>query len=260
MKRLQRSPCAVRLPSRLQRREVFSLGNSTAEKFLNVKFRKKGTSVVESDLKAFLEGYKLGEDLKNREKLIFKLKSDPSVKNELLFPGSDAIGMGAIAGGCNFISAYPMSPSTGVLIFLAQHSDEFEIVVDQAEDEIAAVNKAIGAWYTGARALVNSSGGGISLMTEGISLAGITESPLVVHIAQRPGPATGLPTRTAQEDLNLAVYAGHGEFPRIVYAPGTLEQGFNLTQKAFNIAEYFVNLLIFGGITLLQAKIKVVKN
>ena len=132
-----------------------------------------------------------------------------------------------------------MSPSTGVLIFLAQHSEEFEIVIDQAEDEIAAINKSVAAWFAGARAIASTSGGGFALMGEGLSLAGIMESPLVIHIAQRPGPATGLPTRTAQEDLNLALYGGHGEFNRVIFAPGTIQQAFYLTQKAFNLADEF---------------------
>lgn len=218
---------------------LFSSERDTAVKFLHEKFSKKGKEIVENDLRAFDIGYKFGEDLKNQKRFDFNLVSDKGIKSNILFPGSEAIGMGAIAGGCNFISAYPMSPHTAVLVFLAQKSNEFDIVVDQAEDEIAAINKTIGAWYAGARALASTSGGGFALMTEGISLAGIIESPVVIHIAQRPGPGTGLPTRTAQEDLNLALYAGHGEFPRIIYAPGTLEQGFYLTQKAFNIADKY---------------------
>ena len=147
--------------------------------------------------------------------------------------------MGAIAGGCNFVSSYPMTPSTPVLTFLAQHSKEFNIVVEQAEDEIAAINMALGAWYAGARGMVTTSGGGFALMAEGLSLAGIIESPIVIHLAQRPGPATGLPTRTEQGDLLFALFAGHGEFPRIIFAPGTLEDAFYLTQKAFNLADKF---------------------
>jgi 2-oxoglutarate ferredoxin oxidoreductase subunit alpha len=122
---------------------------------------------------------------------------------------------------------------------LASHSNEFEIVVDQAEDEIAAINKTVAAWYSGARAIASTSGGGFALMTEGVSLAAMTETPIVIHIAQRPAPATGLPTRTAQEDLNLALYAGHGEFPRIIFAPGNLQEAFYLTQKAFNLADKY---------------------
>jgi 2-oxoglutarate ferredoxin oxidoreductase subunit alpha len=132
-----------------------------------------------------------------------------------------------------------MSPSTGVLVFLAQHAKEFDILAEQAEDEIAAINMALGAWYAGGRGLVTTSGGGFALMVEGISLAGIMESPVVVHLAQRPGPATGLPTRTEQGDLNLVLYAGHGEFPRIILAPGDIHQAFHLTRRAFDLADRF---------------------
>jgi len=147
--------------------------------------------------------------------------------------------LGAIAGGCNFVSSYPMSPSTGVLVFLAKHGKDFGIIAEQAEDEIAAINMAIGAWYAGARGMVTTSGGGFALMTEGLSLSGMLEMPVVIHLAQRPGPATGLPTRTEQADLELALYAGHGEFPRIILTPGTLQEAFHLTQKAFNLADKF---------------------
>jgi 2-oxoglutarate ferredoxin oxidoreductase subunit alpha len=132
-----------------------------------------------------------------------------------------------------------MSPSTGVLSFLAKHAGDFGIVAEQAEDEIAAINMGLGAWYAGARAMVTTSGGGFALMTEGLSLAGMLESPMVIHLAQRPGPATGLPTRTEQGDLELALYAGHGEFPRIIFAPGTLDEAFYLTQMGFNLADKY---------------------
>jgi len=132
-----------------------------------------------------------------------------------------------------------MSPGTGLFTFLAKHQREFGIVIDQAEDEISAINHGIGAWYAGARAIVTTSGGGFDLMTEGVSLAGIIETPIVVHIGQRPGPATGLPTRTEQADLNLVLYAGHGEFPRAIFAPGTHEEAFFVAQKAFFIADKY---------------------
>ncbi len=147
--------------------------------------------------------------------------------------------MGTLAAGCNYISSYPMSPGTGLLTFLAAQAEKFGVVVDQAEDEIAAINQGLGAWYAGARAIVTTSGGGFALMTEGVSLSGIIETPIVVHIGQRPGPATGLPTRTEQADLNLVLYAGHGEFPRAIFAPGTPEEAFLVTQQAFHIADRY---------------------
>ena len=125
------------------------------------------------------------------------------------------------------------------LNFLAKHSADFDILVEQAEDEIAAINAGLGAAYAGARAMVTTSGGGFALMSEGISLSGMIETPIVIHIAQRPGPATGLPTRTEQGDLELALYSGHGDFPRIILAPGKLKDAFYITQEAFNLAEKF---------------------
>ncbi len=122
---------------------------------------------------------------------------------------------------------------------LHDQSKEFGIIVEQAEDEISAMNMVIGAWYAGARGLASTSGGGFALMVEGLSLAGMIESPLVVHIGQRPGPATGLPTRTEQGELLFALHSGHGEFPRIILAPGTIEDCFYLAQKAFNLADQY---------------------
>ena len=122
----------------------------------------------------------------------------------LLLDGSAAVALGALAGGCNFISSYPMSPSTGVLTHLAKQAHSHGVVVEQAEDEISAINMALGSWYAGGRALVSTSGGGFDLMAEGLSLCGAIESPLVIHLAQRPGPGTGLPTRTEQGDLEIA--------------------------------------------------------
>jgi len=151
--------------------------------------------------------------------------------------GNQAIALGAMAAGANFCSFYPMTPSTGVALNLAAQAEELGIVAEQAEDEIAAVNMAIGASFAGAKSIVPTSGGGFSLMAEGISLAGMTETPLVIVLGQRPGPATGLPTRTEQGDLQIALYSGHGEFPRAVFTPGTPEECFDLTYKALDLAE-----------------------
>ena len=158
---------------------------------------------------------------------------------DLFLSGTDGVGFGAIAGGCNFISSYPMSPSTGVLTFLAKQSRNFGICVEQAEDEIAAFQMGLGVWYGGGRAITTTSGGGFSLMGEGVSLAGMTEMPMVVYLAQRPGPATGLPTRSEQGDLELAIYIGHGEFPRIVLASGDVRECFELARAAFDLADRY---------------------
>ncbi|MDA8121423.1 MAG: 2-oxoacid:acceptor oxidoreductase subunit alpha [Deltaproteobacteria bacterium] len=157
----------------------------------------------------------------------------------ILLSGNEALALGALAGGCKFAAGYPMTPGTGILQGLLVDGPPLGLVFEQAEDEIAAINMAIGASYAGARSMVATSGGGFALMAEGLSLAGILETPLVIGLAMRPGPATGMPTRTAQEDLDFVIHAGHGEFPRAVFAPGSPEEAFELAQLAFDTAERF---------------------
>jgi 2-oxoglutarate ferredoxin oxidoreductase subunit alpha len=210
---------------------------SNACNYVKQSFSTKAADIVQNNVRAAEAGFRLAGDLAGRAKINFNLKPDAAVKDHVLLTGGDAVGLGAIAGGCNFVSSYPMSPSTPVLVFLAKNGRDFGIIAEQGEDEIAAMNMAIGAWYAGARAMVTTSGGGFALMVEGLSLAGMLESPMVIHLAQRPGPATGLPTRTEQADIEFALYAGHGEFPRILLAPGTIEQAFYLTARAFNLAD-----------------------
>ncbi|MBM9614256.1 2-oxoacid:acceptor oxidoreductase subunit alpha [Desulfobulbus rhabdoformis] len=189
--------------------------------------------IQEKNRRAAQLGWEYAENLAGR----FPLPLDQQAHNRLLLDGSQVVALGAVAGGCNFISSYPMSPATGVLIHLARLAADHGIVVEQAEDEISAVNMGIGAWYAGARALVSTSGGGFDLMGEGLSLAGIMELPLVIHIAQRPGPGTGLPTRTEQGDLEIARYSGHGEYPRAILAPGSPEEAYDCARHAFTMAD-----------------------
>jgi len=149
----------------------------------------------------------------------------------------EAIVLAAAYSGCRFISAYPMSPSTGIITAFA--ADEgLGVFAEQAEDEIAAINMVLGASYAGARTMTATSGGGFALMVEALSLAGMTETPIVIVLAQRPGPATGLPTRTAQEDLLFAIHAGHGEFPKVVLAPADPYDAFEQTTRAFDLADW----------------------
>ena len=162
---------------------------------------------------------------------------DPQKK--WLLTGHEAVALGAISAGIKFCSFYPMSPATSIAQTLIDYSVRMGLIVEQAEDEIAAINMALGASYAGAPSLVPTSGGGFALMTEGVSLSGISETPVVIVIAQRPGPGTGLATRTEQGDLWLALHAGHGEFPRIIYAPGNAEECFYLTRKAVEITETY---------------------
>jgi 2-oxoglutarate ferredoxin oxidoreductase subunit alpha len=205
-------------------------GNQKISEF----FDDKSEDIVEKNKEALSIGFDEGQ----KHTDLFNIKRG-SIENCKNISGTEAVGIGALAGGCNFVGSYPMSPATGVLTYLAGKGKEYGVLVEQAEDEIAALNMVIGSWYTGGRGLATTSGGGFALMQEAVSLSGVSETPCVVHIAQRPGPATGLPTRMEQGDLNLTVYAGHGEFPRIIVAPGTLKDGIELTQKIFYLADKY---------------------
>ncbi|MDA8339429.1 MAG: 2-oxoacid:acceptor oxidoreductase subunit alpha, partial [Nitrospiraceae bacterium] len=206
-------------------------------------FKKKGEDIIKANVNAAMAGhdYAVKECIKCsfdiRGGLVGETLSPP--RGKMLIAGNDAIGLGAIASGCKFYSAYPMTPSTGIMLYVASKAKEYGIVIEQAEDEIAAINMALGASFAGVRAMTGSSGGGFALMVEGLSLAAMTETPIVIALAQRPGPATGLPTRTEQAELQFALYTSHGEFPRVIFAPGTPEQAFYLTNKAFDIAEKY---------------------
>jgi 2-oxoglutarate ferredoxin oxidoreductase subunit alpha len=199
-------------------------------------FAKKGASVAGANIAAAQAGHDFA--LANFRQSVFTMETAPA-RQDLLLNGNEALALGAIQAGCKFFSAYPMSPSTGVMETMARYADGHGIIVEQAEDEIAAVNMVIGASFAGARAMTATSGGGFALMAEGLSLAAMTETPLVMVDAQRPGPATGFPTRTEQADLNFIIHAGHGEFARAIYTPGTAEEAFFLIQKAFDVAEKF---------------------
>ncbi len=157
----------------------------------------------------------------------------------MLLDGNQAIALGAMAAGCKFVAAYPMTPSTSIMEYMAAKADDFDLVVVQPEDEIAAINMIIGAAFAGVRAMTVTSGGGFCLMVEGLGLAGMTETPIVVVDGQRAGPAIGLPTRTEQGDLEFVLHASHGEFPRVVLAPATIQDAFWITVKAFNLAEEY---------------------
>jgi 2-oxoglutarate/2-oxoacid ferredoxin oxidoreductase subunit alpha len=200
-------------------------------------FARKGAEVQEANVEAFRRGYERGVALLPEVEI--EIGTDPAVRDEIMVTGAEAVSLGALAGGCDYVCAYPMSPGTTVLATMAEYSKRFDLIVEQVEDEIGVANMAIGAWYAGARALVTTSGGGFALMSEAVSLAGCIETPLVVHVAQRPGPATGLPTRTEQGDLNLAIHAGHGDFLKVILAPGDLEEGYELARAAFDIADRY---------------------
>ncbi len=157
----------------------------------------------------------------------------------MVINGNQAICLGAVAAGCRFISAYPMTPATSIFEWMSTHAARLGIVTKHTEDEIAAICMAIGAAHVGARAMTATSGGGFSLMVEALGLAGMTETPLVIVEVQRPGPSTGMPTRTGQGDLLFILHASQGEFPRIVLTPGTVEECFDAGWRPFNLAEQY---------------------
>ena len=216
---------------------------SFAEFVLEAIFSDKAQDIIQKNIEVGRAGY----DFVKMSRLAnaFNIDKPKTPGKPLLMNGNDAIALGAIRAGCKFYSAYPMTPSTSIMNTVAHYANKFNIVVEQAEDEIAAINMIIGASFAGARSMAATSGGGFCLMVEGLSLAGMTETPIVVVDAQRPAPATGFPTRTEQADLNFLIHAGHGEFARVIYSPGSIEQAFYLTIKAFNIAEkYQIPVLI----------------
>lgn len=214
-------------------------GMESAKAFCDEKFSGKKEKLAEQNKVALERGYVIGRSYIGDDSIL--LPPDQAIRSaqRVVMSGTEAVSLGALSAGCSFVTAYPMSPATGVLTFMAQKAKEMEIIVEQAEDEIAAINMAIGASYSGARSMVTTSGGGFDLMCEGVSLAGVMETPVVIHLAQRPGPATGMATRTEQGDLNVALYGGHGEFPRAVLAPASLEEAFRLSSKAFYLADTY---------------------
>jgi len=200
-------------------------------------FSGKGKEVVAMNITAAKFGYDYAKKNLAPNQFPYKLKPIRKNKDSIIVTANDTLALGAIAAGCKFVASYPMTPASSILHNLAAWAEEKGIVVKHPEDEISAVHMAIGAAYTGVRSMTATSGGGFALMNEALALAGITETPLVIAESQRPGPATGLPTWTEQGDLAYIAHAGHGEFIRVVLAPGDPEESFYLTTQAFNLAE-----------------------
>ena len=217
--------------------KLFNLDPGLMKETINDTYKKRGEKILNDNLKAYEIGLELSKEetgLQNYS--INRLKRDD---NKLLMMGNEAIALGAMAAGCRFISAYPITPASDVLEFLSKYLPGEGGVAIQAESEISAVNMAIGASYAGIRSMVATSGPGFDLKTEAIGLASMIEQPLVVLDAMRAGPSTGMPTKTEQSDLNHAVYGGHGDKPKVVLIPGNVEESFYMTFEAFNIADEF---------------------
>ena len=215
--------------------ELLGYDVAAMEALLGEKFKKKGPETVAANQACARKGAELARPHGGK---IQAPKPDGGARREV-YAGAGAIGLSAAVSGVKFATSYPMTPGTATFTFLASVADRYGIVVEQAEDEIAAANMICGAVYAGVPAMATTSGGGFALMAEALSLAGMLELPICVLIAQRPGPATGLPTRTAQQDLLFALHAGHGEFPRAIFAPGTVRQCYDVTRRALETAHKF---------------------
>jgi 2-oxoglutarate ferredoxin oxidoreductase subunit alpha len=216
-------------------------------------WERKGEKVVAQNIGAIEAGEQYVKEHFTRPSG-YTLKARPD-GDRLLMMGNDAIGYGALVAGCRFMAGYPITPATDVLEWMAKYAPRYGGVVVQAEDELAAINMTIGAAYAGVRAMTATSGPGQALMTEGIGLAGVLETPIVIIECARAGPSTGMPTKTEQSNLNHVIFSGHGEIPKAVICPGTVEESFYLTVTAFNLAEkYQMPVFLLTEQALCQSK------
>ncbi|MDO8964296.1 MAG: 2-oxoacid:acceptor oxidoreductase subunit alpha [Coriobacteriia bacterium] len=216
---------------------------------LRAQFAHKAPEIAEQNVAVATAGYEYG----SKAECVFPFRleplSDPPAR--MLVDGNEAIGLGALAAGIGMYCAYPMTPASSMLSFMAANDREYGVVVKHTEDEIAAMNMVVGAAFTGTRAMTATAGGGFALMVEAFGLAGVSESAVVVGVLTRPGPATGMPTWTEQSDLRFVLHAAQGEFPRVVLAPGDRTQAFELTWQAFNLADVLQTPVVILGDTYL---------
>jgi 2-oxoglutarate ferredoxin oxidoreductase subunit alpha len=217
---------------------LLNLDCSLLERIISEMFlKRKGQDIVKKNIQAVSYGYDQAKDITvPRERHPLTKRADP---RRLLISGDEAIAFGALAAGCRFFSAYPICPASEIYQWLTRYMPHFGGAVVQVEDELAALNAALGASFAGARAMTGTSGPGASLMMEAFSLAGMAEIPVVIAHVQRLGPSTGIPTKTNQGDLLQWIFGSHGEFPRIVLSAGTVNECFDLTGQAFNLAEKY---------------------
>jgi 2-oxoglutarate ferredoxin oxidoreductase subunit alpha len=205
---------------------------------IQTQFEKKGQAVIDENMKLAGAGFDgIKKDYGSIDRYFLE---DVKEKKELLvMNASEAVGIGAIDGGLKFAAIYPMTPINALITLFADHNKSLGITYIQPEDEISGITMAIGASIAGVRSMVATSGGGYALMVEGLSLAGIIEVPIVIDLGMRPGPATGMPTYTEQGELLFAMFSGHGEFGRIILAPGDVIESYQLSKTAFDLAEQY---------------------
>ncbi|RRJ29194.1 2-oxoacid:acceptor oxidoreductase subunit alpha [Halocatena pleomorpha] len=228
--------------------EVASFPIEKLDESLEKRFGDKGTSIVENNKEAARLGQEYVTENYDHD---FEYELETTDNDYVLLNGDEAIGMGAIAAGCRFYAGYPITPATDVMEYLTGRIERYGGSVIQAEDELSAINLALGAARAGARSMTATSGPGIDLMTETFGLVATTETPLVICDVMRSGPSTGMPTKQEQGDLNQLLYGGHGEVPRFVLAPTTVAECFHKTVEAFNLAEkYQVPVYVTSDLSL----------
>ncbi len=217
--------------------EVTNFPIENLDESLKKRFGDKGEAIVENNKEAARKGQQFVQEEYEQDDFGYEMETTDN--DYVLLNGDEAIGMGALAAGCRFYSGYPITPATDVMEYLTGRIDQYGGKVVQAEDELSAINMALGAARAGARAMTATSGPGIDLMTETFGLVAQSETPLVICDVMRSGPSTGMPTKQEQGDLNMTLYGGHGEIPRFVVAPTTVSECFWKTVEAFNLAEKY---------------------
>lgn len=222
-------------------------------------FGKKGEQVVQFNQQFAEKGFNYVKSEYSQLVKNILIKKDGEKK--LVLSGNEAFSLGAVIADCKFYVAYPMTPSSTVLSVLAGWQTKTNMVVRHAEDEISVINTALGSSFAGVRSAVGTSGGGFALMVESISYSGIAEIPIVIFLAQRPGPATGMPTWTEQGDLLFTVHSGHGEFQKIVLAAGDVDEVIALSAKAFNLADqYQLPVIVMSEMLLSESHTSIDKS
>lgn len=219
---------------------------------ISERFAKKGEEMINENIQAAKAGFDFAK-ANYPDGYKIKIPKRERITPKMYITGNEMIGLSSIVASCQMYVAYPMTPATPILHYLAAKAEESGMVVKHAEDEISVINMALGASWAGARSMVGTSGGGFALMVEAVSLSGITEIPIVIAMIQRPGPASGMPTWTGQGDLLFTVHAGHGEFLKIILAPGDVEEAYKLTIEAFDLADkYQTPVFILGDKYLME--------
>lgn len=208
-------------------------------------FAHKKPEIAEQNIQVATAGY--GHARGAKCDFPYKLSPIEGAAPQILVDGNEAFGLGALAAGCGLYAAYPMTPASSVLHFMAKHGDANGVVVKHTEDEIAAMNMVVGGAFAGTRSMCATAGGGFSLMIEAFGFAGVSESAVVVGVFTRPGPATGMPTWTEQSDLRFVIHASQGEFPRVVLAPGDHTEAFEMAWRAFNLADQLQTPVVLLG-------------